>query len=609
MELTNKLIIFTSLSFIILILFITLAIYFTKSSKHKTTISPMLVLTVGVFVAVAIIFYPMYEKQYMDNNSFYTVYKCISLSIHNSMRLFVLDGEFDALNEFISSNDINPVFADIFSVYSVSLFILAPITVIVVGLSFFKSLTTIVKYTLSNKKYYYYMSELNEHSLILAEDILKTDKKNKQIIFFDVQSYDEESELIFKAKATGALMFSQDINELAIKKPSNKRIVKCYFIAEDEDENLKDSLSFINHYNKKDEYNTANFQCYVFSRTADSTLLLDNIEKGNIKVRRVNESRNLIINILRNNSIFDNYIEKDGVKEINIMIVGLGQYGKELLKAICWCGQMVGYKLTINVFDKRTNLSSIIESEAPELIKLIGCKAKGEAQYDIIFHDGIDILSTEFHSEINKVANTTMAFVLLGDDELNIRSAIRLRELFGRLSLDGKCKLPGIYAAVTNYEKTDIINSIGGLKNFKEKPYDINFIGNIRTEYSQEVVEQTELEEKGLKCHLRWSKTVEDEIQNLVLYNKFEYYRKSSMSEVLYSELRRSLGIELVHDQELVSDYEHRRWNAYMRTEGYVYNKTRDDIAKTHPSLIVFDDLSQEEKDKDTEVLKASDVD
>ena len=81
------------------------------------------------------------------------------------------------------------------------------------------------------------------------------------------------------------------------------------------------------------------------------------------------------------------------------------------------------------------------------------------------------------------------------------------------------------------------------------------------------------------------------------------------MSEVLYSELRRSLGIELIHDEELVSDYEHRRWNAYMRTEGYVYNKTRDDIAKTHPSLIVFDDLSQAEKDKDTEVLKASDVD
>ena len=137
-------------------------------------------------------------------------------------------------------------------------------------------------------------------------------------------------------------------------------------------------------------------------------------------------------------------------------------------------------------------------------------------------------------------------------------------------------------------------------------------MGNIRTEYSEEVIEQKELEDKGLKCHLRWSKTVEEQDENIKLYNTYEYYRKSSMSEVLYSELRKSLGIELNDDQEtkdLISDYEHRRWNAYMRTEGYVYNATRDDIAKTHPSLIVFDDLSQAEKDKDTEVLKASDVD
>ena len=612
MTLTTKLIIFTIFSFVILMAFIVLAIYTGKKSKHKTTISPMLVLTAGTFVSIFLIFFPMYKHSYFNNDSsFFGIYKSIFLSIHNSMRLFVLDGEFDALKEFLAENNINSTFTNIFSIYSASLFILAPVTVIGVGLSLFKSLTTMVKYTLNCKKEFYYMSELNEHSLILAEDILKNDSKNKQIIFFDVQEYDEESELIFKAKATGALFFKQDINELVIKKPSDKRIVKCYFISDDEDENLKDALSFINHYNKDEKYNSSNLQCFVFSRTADSTLLLDNIEKGNIKVRRVNESRNLIINILRNNSIFENYIEKDGVKEINIMIVGLGQYGTELLKAICWCGQMVGYKLTINVFDKRENLSDMIASETPELIKMIGCKAKGEAQYDIQFHDGIDILSKKFLDEAESLCGTTMAFLMLGNDELNIRSAIRLREVFGRLSLDGKCKLPKIFATVTNHEKTDIINSIGGLKNFKNKPYDINFIGDIRIEYSAEIVEQTELEEKGLKCHLRWSKTV-DEKQNLYLYNKYEYYRKSSMSEVLYSELRKSLGIELMDDPnivDLISDYEHRRWNAYMRTEGYVYNATRDDIAKTHPSLIIFDDLSQHEKDKDTEVLKASDVD
>lgn len=620
MEIITKIILFNIISFIILISFIVIAIYFNKKSKSKSTISPMIILTAGVFLCVCIIFYPMYEHNYFyDDTSFFGVYKAICLSIHNSMRLFVLDGEFDSLKEFLSENT-NGALTNILSIYNASLFIFAPITVIGVGLSFFKSLTTMIKYTVSFRKNFYYMSELNEHSLILAEDILKNDKKDKtdkkftkkQIVFLDVQDFDEESELIFKAKSLNALIFNQDINELAIKKPSDKRTVKCYFISKDEDKNLKDALSFISHYNENEEYNNENFQCFVFSRTAESTLLLDNIKKGNIKVRRVNESRNLIINILRNNSIFNNYIEKDGFKEINIMIVGLGQYGSELLKAVCWCGQMVSYKLTINVFDKRKNLSDIIASEAPELIKMNRCKAEGEAQYNIIFHDEVDILSKEFHNEIKSVYGTTMAFLMLGSDELNIKSAIRLRELFGRGYLDGKCILPEIYATVTNFEKTNIIESIGGLKNFKQKPYNINFVGNIRTEYSEEVIEQKELEDKGLKCHLRWSKTVEEQDENIKLYNTYEYYRKSSMSEVLYSELRKSLGIELNDDQEtkdLISDYEHRRWNAYMRTEGYVYNATRDDIAKTHPSLIVFDDLSQAEKDKDTEVLKASDVD
>ena len=83
-------------------------------------------------------------------------------------------------------------------------------------------------------------------------------------------------------------------------------------------------------------------------------------------------------------------------------------------------------------------------------------------------------------------------------------------------------KYIGVFSEAIANEKTDIINEVGGLKNFKQQSYDINFIGDIRTEYSEEVVEQKDLEEKGLKCHLRWSNTVENKISDTANYNNFE---------------------------------------------------------------------------------------
>ena len=125
-------------------------------------------------------------------------------------------------------------------------------------------------------------------------------------------------------------------------------------------------------------------------------------------------------------------------------------------------------------------------------------------------------------------------------------------------------------------------------------------------------MEQIDLETKGLKCHLRWSNTLSEVESNTLLYNEYEYYRRASISEALYSELRIALGILLTDDsqsKELLKMYEHMRWNAYMRTEGYVYGAIRDEIAKTHPSLVPYQALSHAEKQKDEEVLLASEVD
>ena len=54
-----------------------------------------------------------------------------------------------------------------------------------------------------------------------------------------------------------------------------------------------------------------------------------------------------------------------------------------------------------------------------------------------------------------------------------------------------------------------------------------------------------------------------------------------------------------------IEKLEHRRWNAYMRSQGYVFSgslkdESRNNLAKAHNKLIPFDMLSEEDKRKDS---------
>ena len=62
-----------------------------------------------------------------------------------------------------------------------------------------------------------------------------------------------------------------------------------------------------------------------------------------------------------------------------------------------------------------------------------------------------------------------------------------------------------------------------------------------------------------------------------------------------------------IGERDGIEQLEHRRWNAYMRSEGYVYSgspdkSSRNDLAKVHHNLIDFCGLSEEVKRKDSRV-------
>jgi serine phosphatase RsbU (regulator of sigma subunit) len=67
----------------------------------------------------------------------------------------------------------------------------------------------------------------------------------------------------------------------------------------------------------------------------------------------------------------------------------------------------------------------------------------------------------------------------------------------------------------------------------------------------------------------------------------------------------RSVVLHLNNEEiEAMARVEHIRWSWEKRLNGWRYGSTRDDIIKTHPSLIPYDQLNESEKEKDRELVR-----
>jgi hypothetical protein len=208
-----------------------------------------------------------------------------------------------------------------------------------------------------------------------------------------------------------------------------------------------------------------------------------------------------------------------------------------------------------------------------------------------------DVDSVEFDRIVTELPQTTYAFVALGDDEKNIAIAIKLRILFERLGYKTK-----IQAVVYNTDKKE---ALIGVKNYAGQGYDIDFIGDMKTSYSEEVIMDSEVEDKALERHKKWGSESS--------FWQFDYNYKSSIASAIHSSLKRECGIPGIHlapeqreetERDNIRMLEHRRWNAYMRSEGFAYSgsiekSSRNGLAKLHNWIVPFDELPLSEKEKD----------
>ncbi len=490
-------------------------------------------------------------------------------------------------------------------------------------LSLFKNAYAYAGYWRSFNKDVYVFSELNEKSLALATDIVKNAKHRSKVRIVFANAFDgevETSELDVAAKELRSICFKKDIDAINFRFHSKKCRLYFFLMGDDEIDNISRSLELISEYSDR-----KNTHLYAFAAGVEGELLLAATKKGEMKVRRIDEIRSLVYGVLYEdlyyeresgeygNRLFDDALPVgDGSeKQISAVIVGMGAYGTEMLRALSWYCQMDGYHIRINAFDKDPGARDRFAALCPELLSFDynGVRIDGEAEYEIKIHSGIDVDTKIFADAISQISDATYVFVALGSEEKNIQVAADLRMHFERMGIK-----PYIQAVVGS---NSVKEALSDVKNHAGQEYGLDFVGDFDTSYSERVIIDSHLEDEAFKIHKSYC---DGDLEKEEQFWKFEYCYRSSMASAIHAKLRicyKIPGADLSEEElqkeehreenEIITSLEHRRWNAYMRSDGFIYSgsplkESRNYLAKKHHNLVEYRVLSESDIEKDRRV-------
>ena len=569
-------------------------------SKYKSgrLLTPSRILFGGVIASSSVLYLPILFSAFEGKNG--SGFDKVVASLYQMIRMFIIEGDFEYVADNVSKDaGVNPVaYTALFSV----LFFVAAVLTFGFVMSFFRNVSAYRRYFSYFRRDVFVFSQLNEKSYMLAQSLSGT--KGRLLVFTNVDDRLQEQgdELVEKVKELGAVCFQKDIVAMNFAAHKKNREMNFFLISEDQTENVDQTIKLLQTLANREKANL-----YVFSTQVEAEMLLTRAynelaDNTKVKVRRINEVQSLILNNLYENGyekLFQSaYDDGTDVKKINAVVIGMGQHGTEMTKALTWACQMDGYLPEIHTFDIDPMAEERFAAQCPELIAFSGkLDIPGETTYTLGIHSGVNVDTVTFDRLVAALPRTTYVFVALGNDEKNIATAVKLRSLFAGLGYE-----PPIQAVVYDSDKS---KALEGITNYRNQSYNIDFIGDRRTSYSEQVILNCDIEKMALGRHMKWGKEHQ--------FWQYNYNYKSSIASVVHKKLREECdipGVKVAPDQRTqeqlwaIRIMEHRRWNAYMRSEGYQYSgsdkpESRNDLAKRHHCLIPFDRLSVKDKEKD----------
>jgi len=552
--------VFTFCSMAVLVLTLILSVI-RGSQRMGHKINALHILLIGVFLANFLLLFPPYYNTVLAGNG---LVNSLFMVFHDTLVLFTLGSDFNSVLETYAAA-IPAWLQTTYTVYGLFLYAFTPLLSAGFLLSFFRNASAYWKYIFNYTKDVYVFSEMNEKTVALALDIIKRDR-GASIIIAGQKKKDDEEDL---SGALGAITFSKNVYEINLTMHSKHSRICFFYIKDDASVNMEDAFFSLERYKER-----TNTEFFIFSPAEEHDSILNSVDTGKVIVRRVNSMQSFVHMFLykEGKELFDTaeYMS-DGRRRISIALVGFGAYGREFARVLPWYCSQQGFVTEIHIIEKFDEPMATFRGSYPSLNYTDSDSFDPNCPYSITFHP-VNVETEQFAKDAETISSFTYALVLTGDDDRNLRIAIRLRTLFRRL---GTCPIirTRVYNSTMSYISSE-------LKNHNGQNYDIRMLGSLQETYSYESVIDSE-----------WSTHAKEELKT---YNtperwKFEYYHTTAITHAIYKKTALMLCIDT--EGEEFKKYYHDSWCAYMYARGYTFATIKDDMALGNPNLVRYEDL------------------
>lgn len=286
----------------------------------------------------------------------------------------------------------------------------APIISAALVLSLFNNVSDAIRYMFSRFRTQRIFTSMNPQTIKLAIKI-HNDYPHDTILFCNTDS-DFNPTLREKAHAAAAISVSK--NELEISASGEMHF---YCFSDDPSSDINSAMQLIDKYGQR-----SRTWINLFTDVSRNRTLLDSISQDNTlaNIMVIDSVQITSYNLLDRYPLY-NAIDKN---ELNVMLLGLGYLGTELLKAVIECGQITGVSLHIWCIDiNADSIQKQLENSYPELT---GNHGSTPGNYNIDYVSlGID--STDFPAFLDSLSvRPGWAAITTDNDNLNAATAIRL---------------------------------------------------------------------------------------------------------------------------------------------------------------------------------------